>query len=227
MVSVPLLAAAFGALFSIQDTVVVRADNPPEWGEAPRLIEELRIGTLDGDEAYTFGELSDVAVSPDGTIWVADKLAQAIRRYDQAGKHIGSIGRGGEGPGEFNYIAGLERLPDGRFAVWDPGLLRFSLFSGDGEFQKAIGVQTPMVLLRNLDGFRVDDRSRLHILSAEVITDATVRPSLELIWIRIDTAGVVLDTIPVPPPQTDGPVAGGKSYEFGTMAPFSSLPGAL
>jgi len=216
MVIVPLLAAAYGALFAIQDTVVVRADNPPVWGAAPRLIEDLRIGALDGDEVYTFGNVSDVAVSPDGTIWVADEQARAIRRYDRAGKHIGSIGRSGEGPGEFRSIVDLERLPDGRFAAWDAVLLRFSLFSGDGEFQKTVGVRTPLVRLRTLDGFRVDDQSRLHILSAKVLEDG-----VELIWIRVDTAGVVLDTIAVPPPQTDGPSAGGKPYQFGSMAPFS------
>jgi hypothetical protein len=221
MVSLPLLATAFGALFATQDTVVVSADNPPVWGAAPRLIEEVRIGALDGDEVYTLGDVSDVAVSPDGTIWAADRQARAIRRYDRDGRSIGSTGRSGEGPGEFNSIAGLERLSDGRFAAWDPVLLRFSLFSEDGEFEKTIGVRTPIILLRNRDGFRVDDQSRLHILSAEIFPEATDRPKVQLIWIRVDTTGVVLDTIPVPAPQTDGPSAGSKSYEFGTMAPFS------
>jgi hypothetical protein len=214
---VPLLLTALGAALAAQDTVVVRADNPPEWGMAPRLVEDLRIGALEGDEAYTFGEVRDVAVASDGTIWVADRQTRLIRRYSRDGQHLGSVGGPGEGPGEFGSINGLARLPDGRFVAWDAALVRFSLFSPDGRFEKASRVPTPIVYLRNMESLRVDDQFRLYIRSV----DLSNRDQSDLIWIRVDTAGTVLDTIPVPPLDTEGPRAGGKRYQFGRMPPFS------
>lgn len=38
----------------------------PAWGDSPALVEELRIGGLQGDEEYTFGSVSALAPTPDG-----------------------------------------------------------------------------------------------------------------------------------------------------------------
>ena len=71
-----------------QDTLTVVADNPPEWGETPRLVEELRIGVLEGDERYTFVRVVGLVVDPAGVIWVADAGIPAIRRFRPDGLRI-------------------------------------------------------------------------------------------------------------------------------------------
>ena len=46
----------------------VRGDGPPVWGDTPRLVEEVRIGTLEGDPEYAFGMVGGVLATTDGTI---------------------------------------------------------------------------------------------------------------------------------------------------------------
>jgi hypothetical protein len=65
------------------DTVVVRADNPPEWGEAVQLVEELRIGSLDGAEEEIFGRITGVAIGPERTVYVADEQVPVIRQFER------------------------------------------------------------------------------------------------------------------------------------------------
>ena len=77
------------------------------WGDSLILVEEIRIGNLTGDEAYTFGSVGALAPAPDGSLYVVDSQVPIIRRYDQDGQHIGDIGRRGEGPGEYQEVSGL------------------------------------------------------------------------------------------------------------------------
>jgi len=44
---------------------------------------------------------SDLAIGPDGVVYVADYGRQLILRYNLAGRFLGSFGKPGRGPGEF------------------------------------------------------------------------------------------------------------------------------
>jgi len=52
-----------------------------------------------GTEAE-FGRINDVAVAPDGTIYVADNGFGLIHAFDEQGEHLRSFGTVGEGPGD-------------------------------------------------------------------------------------------------------------------------------
>lgn len=85
----------------------------------------------DGDEATMFGGVS--AVATDGErIYVADRQVPAVRIYDSQGRHLGDLGRVGEGPGEFRDPASIGILPDGRVAIFDWRLRRLTVFGADG-----------------------------------------------------------------------------------------------
>lgn len=75
--------------------VVVRSPAEGVWeeGEAWRLVEELRIGAVDGDGPEMFGEVSGVAVDPLGRIWVVERQAAEVRVFDEEGRHIRTVGR--------------------------------------------------------------------------------------------------------------------------------------
>src|SRR5690606_34494950 len=60
----------------------IRADGPGEWRSPPHLVEELRIGRLEGNDDYIFGSISYLAVGADGTIYVADGIGPRLRMYD-------------------------------------------------------------------------------------------------------------------------------------------------
>lgn len=73
-----------------------------------------------------------VAESIDGTIALALKSERALLVVDRQGVAIDSIGREGEGPGEFRLLGDVFALADGRFAVVDPIVRRVTLLSRDG-----------------------------------------------------------------------------------------------
>ena len=46
-------------------------------------------------------------VAADGSILVSDGFAETVMRYDASGRLVGSMGRRGEGPGEFRQLGGV------------------------------------------------------------------------------------------------------------------------
>jgi len=85
-----LLAASFAVCLSnevaAQSARVIPSTDPPAWGASVRLVQELRIGLVDGDEAYLFGRIRNVAVGKDGAVIVADDKTPVWRMYDANGR---------------------------------------------------------------------------------------------------------------------------------------------
>src|SRR5688572_11404822 len=65
----PLALSPARPLAQQADTVVRVAGAPRHAGIAT-LVEEISIGVVDGAEEYTFGDVTDVAVGKDGSIYV-------------------------------------------------------------------------------------------------------------------------------------------------------------
>ena len=72
----------------------------------------FRIGSLD-DTCEAFGRVMSLAVDGDGLIYVADSQASDIRVFSPRGECVRTIGRSGEGPGEFSLLAGIAWQPPG------------------------------------------------------------------------------------------------------------------
>lgn len=66
---------------------------------APRLVLVDSISIAESDSAY-IADPNDLAVGPDGTIYVADRFLKKVHAYGRDGRPIRTFGRGGEGPGE-------------------------------------------------------------------------------------------------------------------------------
>jgi hypothetical protein len=118
---------------TLGDTIVVRTERGSAWGDRARLVEEVRIGELDGPAHYTFGRIRSVVPSADGRLYVLDEQVPAVRVFDAAGAHILSFGRRGSGPGEMQRPDAMALMPDGRVLVRDPGNARISVFTPEGE----------------------------------------------------------------------------------------------
>lgn len=110
--------------------------NRPLWrpGEAWRLAERLRIGTLDGEGPDMFGAITDFDVDSYGRLWVFEGQAQELRVFDPQGGYLRTVGRQGEGPGEFNRVIGMEWGPDGNLWIVDPSNNRLSVVDTTGAF---------------------------------------------------------------------------------------------
>jgi len=97
-------------------------------------VEELDFG---GDEANVETMLyqpSDILVDARGFIHVSDYRDAVIKVFDQDGQYVRTIGRKGEGPGEFQSLLDMIFLHDGRLLVFDLRARRSSLFDQDGNF---------------------------------------------------------------------------------------------
>jgi hypothetical protein len=170
----------------------VRAAGEPAWGDVA-LEERAVIGALEGPDEYIFGWISDVALGPDHTVYVADIQVPVVRRYSPEGDYLGDVGKRGQGPGEYLQVTGLETLPDGRLAVWDPMNRRVSLFHPDGSFAESFRVEAGF---RGPDPFEVDVEGRLYVKDAEWVGEPR-RP--RPFWLRFAADGELLDTVPIPP----------------------------
>lgn len=116
--------------------VVVRNPATPIWGPGAewRVVEELRIGQLDGDGPDTFGRITSLEVDDAGRIWVFDSQSQQLEVFDASGRHVRTVGRRGGGPGEFAQAVRTERGPDGHMWVMDPQNNRISVFDTAGTY---------------------------------------------------------------------------------------------
>jgi hypothetical protein len=74
-----------------------------------------------------------VAVAADGTIAINQYQERLVRLFDRAGQAIGTAGRWGEGPGEFDVPGPITWLADTLW-VFDQRLLRATAFSRSGEY---------------------------------------------------------------------------------------------
>lgn len=94
--------------------------NPATAIDAPmeiHLDEVFRLGGWDGGDDEFFGVVTDIEEDAQGNLYVLDSQLNEIKVYGPDGKFINSIGREGEGPGEFRNANGLFWLPDGRLGV--------------------------------------------------------------------------------------------------------------
>ncbi|WP_420441482.1 6-bladed beta-propeller [Candidatus Palauibacter sp.] len=109
------------------------ADVSPTW----TLVEELRVGTVEGAGPDAFAYLKGLVVLEDGRFAVLDSQAQELRVFGPDGAHVATHGRKGEGPGEFANANGLMLDPDGRIWVPDTRNGRMSVFDPEHGFAES------------------------------------------------------------------------------------------
>jgi hypothetical protein len=102
------------------------ASGAPPW----RLVEELRIGRVDGEGADVFGRIRNVFPDASGRIWVMDSGARELHLFDADGAFLRTVGRSGDGPGEISSNSCAYAGPDGE--IWVEGGGRLQRFDTAG-----------------------------------------------------------------------------------------------
>ena len=108
---------------------------------------EVRIGSLD-DPDYIFASVERLALSPDGVLHSLHPDEATIRQWTAEGTPAGSVGRAGEGPGEFVVPYSMGFFGDSLW-VWDVLRSSASYFDLAGEF---LGSASAMVGSGGPDG---------------------------------------------------------------------------
>jgi hypothetical protein len=144
IVFVPLVIAAAAAAQKVEtvDGVrVVRNEKGGRWGQSPKTALELvrKIGDVDTeDEHVAFNYPTDVVVDKDGAIYVLDAGNTRIQKFGPDGKYLATLGRKGQGPGEFILPDSLDIDRDGNLVVGDSAQSRLHVIIGGGKDARAI-----------------------------------------------------------------------------------------
>ncbi len=104
---------------------------------------EHQIGQLYGPEEFLFVSIVDATVNSKGDIYVADRGLNEIRKFDKDGEYLLTMGRKGQGPGEFQNIRTVAVNSHDDLIVYDHMLKRISIFSDNGEHIKTTKILFP------------------------------------------------------------------------------------
>lgn len=115
---------------------IIKNPSEPLYGEITfELEEDLSIGRED-DENYVFYKGVDFVVDDDENIFVLDRGNCRIQKFDKDGKYLQTIGRKGQGPGEFEHSSGI--LLDTNENIYVKDGYKLSTFGEDGKFKESI-----------------------------------------------------------------------------------------
>ena len=100
-----------------------------------QLVMTLGTKGVSGDGPDTFNSPTDVAVAPNGDIFVSDgHINSRIVKFSKDGTFIKAWGKRGDGPGEFNVPHTIFFDSRGRLLVGDRANRRIQIFDQDGRF---------------------------------------------------------------------------------------------
>jgi len=111
------------------------------WGHDPKVsLEPVRkIGDIDTeDENLAFHYPSDVAMDAAGNIYVLDTGNTRVQKFGPDGRYLATIGRKGQGPGEFIMPDGIGFDKDGNLLVSDTAQSRIHVIIGGGRDSRSV-----------------------------------------------------------------------------------------
>nr|WP_286670561.1 6-bladed beta-propeller [Fodinibius salsisoli] len=104
-----------------------KSQSPNNSLEQIKLTEELQI-SANSAEALA-GDFSGLAVDARGDIYAADSRLMKIHLFSPEGEYIDSLGREGEGPGEFNWLDSQIKIQSDTLFALDRRNWRITMFS--------------------------------------------------------------------------------------------------
>lgn len=141
----------------------VRITNPGEgtWSANNhwRLVPEIVLGELGASREEQFARITGLQVGRDGQIYVLDGGLNELRIFSAEGQHLRTVGRPGEGPGEYRSANGLLWLDPDSLVVVDQRGDRFTVLDSDGQYVRSVprGLGTFGIFAGGLEGDRVYD----------------------------------------------------------------------
>jgi hypothetical protein len=222
----PLLAACVGEANQPNDTLFdptgaqVVESSAPRWSEGQGWIVDdsdlLDLTDSGTGPAHEFERVTDAIRLDDGRIVVADDGWREIRSFSQSGELISSVGRAGEGPGEFQRIQTISKWRGDSIVVFDQRLERATVLSESG------GVRT--ILLANLPHrpeylCALGDSGLIGLFSSPAFQPAEPGAyRVPYLVIRLNAEGVFVDTLGLIEgregywaPEISGPLLIGKT----------------
>jgi hypothetical protein len=123
---------------------IIHNEKGGQWGANLEIKLELvrTIGGLDAEENLSFKEPSDIVRDSGGNLYLLDTGSNRIQKLDSEGKFIKTIGRKGQGPGEFQAATSMDIDKDNSLFVFDIGSRRIEVLSSEGKPLRTIKFHT-------------------------------------------------------------------------------------
>jgi hypothetical protein len=86
-----------------------------------------------------FNSLADIDVDDKGNIYACDSRANNIKKFDATGRYLKTIGKQGQGPGDFSAPVEVE-ISGGRLFVRELDNQRVSVIDPEGNFLKSVAI---------------------------------------------------------------------------------------
>ena len=161
-----------------------------------KLLLSLGQKGVTGAAPEQFNVPSDVATTRDGTVYVADGHGagtnERIVMYRKGGKYLGSWGKAGAAPGEFNGIHAIAVDQRDRVLVGERGGARVQVFDKSGK------LLTEWKQFGAISGLAIGARDRLYVSGTDP-SDTT----LQCIWVADAQSGKIIAHLPGTP-NADG-----------------------
>ena len=169
------------------------------WSIDPEPLLDL---TLSGTGLnHEFFRVRSLKQRPDGSLVLAERGSDQIRRYSREGVFLGALGGPGQGPGEFRNLQQVEIVADSAFVLDYDG--RVTVMGPDMELARIFHVPHQVSDIHFLDERTLLAESFMWE-GLDEIANQLIRPSVALV--RFDLNGALIDSIGVRP--------GRESYMF-------------
>ncbi|MGB6338376.1 MAG: 6-bladed beta-propeller, partial [Candidatus Aminicenantaceae bacterium] len=125
-----------GEVEEVDGVTIVRNPLEPYYGElAIELEVDLEIGN-DEDPNYQFYSVAGIALDSEQNIYVLDSGNHRVQKFDKDGHYLLTIGREGEGPGEFLRLSSV--FIDDQDTVSLSDRRRIQIFDGVGVYKDSL-----------------------------------------------------------------------------------------
>jgi hypothetical protein len=183
--------------------VEIVTSEVPSWREGETWVVSesplLRLGSRGAPPEQQFGRIRGVALLDNGTIVVADGMAQEIRLFDREGAFLRRIGGRGDGPGEFAALMRMFVVNGDSILTWDGHNQRVSIFSPEGVYVRQIQIDPSQTGSVELVGRLPDGSLVLASLSALIGAESPGLHRSPKLFLRYSEEEPPLDTIGILP----------------------------
>lgn len=122
-----------GTIKEKDGVTIVRNPNEPIYGELLfDLEEDLSFGNEE-DDNYLFYRISGIEVDKDGNIYVLERGNFRVQKFDRNGNYLCTIGRKGQGPGEFQMPFQMI-IDDNNGIICVQDMRKLIVFDTDGNY---------------------------------------------------------------------------------------------
>ena len=132
-----------GTVEDVDGVTFVRNPEQPFYGDITFELDELFTIGNEADENFMFVRVTDVDVGKEGKIYVLDAGNYRLQIFDSEGHFLKTIGRKGQGPGEFGGLPFGFSLKNDRIYVRE--YRKMNVFDSGGDFVRSYPLDTYVV----------------------------------------------------------------------------------